>query len=108
MPCVPFIFCRNDIPRCHRGRSQGEHVVERSEVVTPSGTVADVIHGHRPVFGGRDDPLTKAAKLLLIGNVQEQFDETDAIIDERCLEGVDLVIGPLPLFRARQGFDPFD
>jgi len=60
------------------------------------------------MFGGCDDPFTKASKLLLIGHVQEQFDKTNAIVDEHLLEGVDLVIGPPPLLRTGQAFDPFD
>jgi len=50
----------------------------------------------------------KRTELLLIGNVKEQFDETDAVIDEHLLKGVDLVIGATPLFWAGQGFDAFD
>ena len=60
------------------------------------------------MLGGRDDPLAKAAKLLDIGNVQEQLDQTDAVIDEHLFEGVDLVIGSLPLFWAGQSLDAFD
>jgi hypothetical protein len=40
--------------------------------------------------------------LLVVGGVQEQFDEPDAVIDEHLLKGANFVIGALPLFWPRQ------
>jgi hypothetical protein len=61
-----------------------------SLVVIPEGSFLDIAGRELPVLFGPVDPFQEALLLLIPGQVKEEFEDNDTVVDEVPLKVVDL------------------
>ena len=69
------------------------------------GPIAEILVGQLPALHRIEEPAAEAAYLLLLSDMQEQLDETDARINQQALELVDLAVSASPFLFGREAFD---
>jgi len=87
---------RDDVPRRVLGARGRQHLGERPLVVVPARTLPDVGRRELPVPLRDVDPLQEALPLLLLGQVQEDLDDGEPVVDQIALPVVDLPVATAP------------
>jgi hypothetical protein len=82
--------------------------VHRRQIIGAAGAVAVVVEAGLPALPGIFEPVFQPAVLLGLRDVDEQLDQRGAAGDQIGLEGVDLLIGAVPLRLAGIALDPLD
>ena len=94
----PLVVGGDDVPGRPFGAGVVEGVLEGVHVVVPEGALFGVVDGELPVLLGRVDAREEALLLLLLRDVEEEFEDVDAVADEVVLEVVDLLEAVPPDF----------
>ncbi len=95
-PREPLAVGRDHVPRRPLGARVREHLRERLLVVVPALALADVGGRELPVVVGQVDPAQEPDPLLLLGEVEEQLHDPEAVVGQVALPVVDLAVAPLP------------
>src|SRR5450432_1020607 len=82
----PLALPRDGSPGGDLGARLAKHVVDGVFVRRPVLAVAPVILADLPALVGIVLALVKASKLLFLGDVQEELDDDDAVVDEHLFE----------------------
>ena len=97
---IPFVVCRDKIPRRIFAGSLLEHLVRRLVVLVPFLAVAPVFIADFPMLQRIGFAAFEAPELLVLGDVKVELDKDRAVVRQQSLELVDLAISALP-FRIR-------
>src|ERR1700733_6080730 len=103
----PLVIGRHDTPRRPPRAGLAQHGLEGRLVVLPVAPLPDVAGGELPVLLRAVDALEKPLGLLPLGQVQQDLDDTDPVVDQVALPVTDLPVaaGPDPVI-ARDSGDP--
>src|SRR6478672_5991489 len=83
----PFVVGRHDVPWRQARRGVADQVLVGRHVARPQRALADVVHRELPVFRRLLQPAEKALALLFFGDVEEEFQNHDAVAREVALDG---------------------
>ena len=87
---------RHDIPRRVFGGRMTDRVLVGLDELVPQLALLDVVEGELPPLFGIVDAREEALQLLLLGNVEEEFERHGAVAGEVQLEIVDVLVALLP------------
>jgi hypothetical protein len=87
---VFFVVGGDDVPWALLGGGGADGILVGVHVIAPMGALFDVALFEFPVFAGGVDPGEEASFLFLVGDVEEEFGDVDAIA-----MGVGLVVGDI-------------
>ena len=73
-----------------------EHLFQGFDVGIPLFAVAPILFRQLPVLPGIFLPLLETVELLLLGNVNPEFDQHQPVVRQRFLKFVDFAVGALP------------
>src|SRR3954452_10434077 len=86
----------------------GDHVLDSLHVLVALVAVPPILVGQLPRFQRVLLALLEALQLLLLGDVEPELDQDRALVGERALKAVYLVIRAQPLLAGRVLLDPLD
>ena len=93
----PFVVRRNDVPRRVLLRAVRERILESVDVVVPVVALAVVRRADLPLPSGIVEPLLEAGKLLVLRDVEKEFQDRRVVgVVEKLLPLVDEVVARLP------------
>ena len=95
-PGEPLPVGGNHVPRRPLRARVREHLRERLLVVVPALALLDVRGGELPVVVGQVQSPQEPDALLLLGEVEEQLHDPEAVLGQVPLPIVDLAVAPLP------------
>lgn len=87
----PFFVGRNDIPWGVGGTGGAEHLLVGVLVAVPMFAFLDIAAGELEVFRGVFEAGKESFPLLLLGDVEEDFDDGDVLAVELAFEGIDFI-----------------
>src|SRR5262245_49872387 len=82
---------RDDVPGGPAGAGVVEHVLVSSQIIIPVGAFSDITHREFPIFLRLLDALQETPGLLLFGDVEEKFQNHNAISNQVMLEIIDIL-----------------
>src|SRR2546425_10313622 len=98
----------DQVPGSVRLVGAGEHVLDRLLVLAALLAVAPVLVGQLPCLQRIALSSPEALDLLRFGDVEPELDQDHALVGERPLEAVDLVVGAKPLLADGEALDALD
>ena len=102
-PAGVLVIGGHDIPRCPGSRGRGDHRFVRLRVVAEMRALREVGRRELPVFGRVVEPVEQSLFLLVLGDVQEDFDDARAVAMKMSLERVDVLVTLVPELVALGG-----
>src|SRR5262249_54454573 len=96
------------VPGRALGVAAGEHLPHRPLRERPEGAGAPGVGRELPGLERVGLALLEALELLALGDVQPALDEDHALLPQRALERVDLLVGAAPVLLRRQLLDALD
>lgn len=107
-PSEPLEVCGDDSPRGVSGIGLQNHFLCGFVVFAPLAAVPPIFVRDFPMFVGVSLTPFEAGQLLIFGNVQVDFCEDCAIVDELLFEVVNFLVSPSPFALFRESFHSFD
>ena len=94
---------RNHEPRGVLGRGLVQHVLESCDILVPVLALLIVGVADLPVLGGVFQSLLESGELLVLRDIEEEFEDRGFVLDcKQLFEGVDHVVARRPDFLGRQ------
>ena len=103
---MPLVVACDDRPRSLLCGGLHEHILGSLVVLVPFAAVTPILVVDLPMLVWVGLALLEALQLLGLRNMEVEFDENGAVINERSLHLVDLGIGTLPLGVRGKSLDP--
>lgn len=104
----PLEICWDDAPRGVCGVCSEQHFLSGLVVFAPFATVSPIFVGDFPVLVGVGFASLEAVELLVLRNVEIDFDEDGSVVDELLFEAVDFLVGAPPFTFFCKAFDSFN
>ena len=104
-PCEVLVIAFNERPRRDLRARALNHVVDGDGVVLPTLAIAPVFVGDLPPFVLDAPAVPEPAELLVLGDVDPELDEQDAVRDQLLFEVPDLTVAATVLVTGRESFD---
>lgn len=89
---VPFAIGRDDIPRSVLCARLLQDIGEDLHEFRPFGSILEIAGIEFPILLGIIEPGLEALLLFFVGDVQEEFKNSGAFVDEEALEIVDVLV----------------
>ena len=99
-PSEPFVVSGHNVPGRFPAAGGADRGLIGIHVFVPELALSDVIHGELPLLGGLVEPGQETPALLLLRDMQEEFEYDDTVVGKMSLKGANILETLLPYVLA--------